>query len=94
MKLPKLKKFQKVEVKWVDVAQAKGTWYDLSEYEEWITTGDEYRQIGYFVEYRNGLIVLCDGHSDVENGETMAVDQICGLNVIPIGCIKKITKLK
>jgi len=80
MKIPKLRKHDKIVIRWIDSSAPAGIWF----HEESVDTETplEIQSIGYFLEKSKSQISICMGYHD---------DEIHGLYYIPIGCIIEIT---
>jgi len=82
------KKFQIVEVKWIDISESKNGWSTLDELEEFITNikSNIVHQVGFlFEEDEESISVL---QSYFPNDDLYGV-----CNVIPRGCIIEIKKI-
>lgn len=92
--LPKLKRNAIVEVIWKDSNYSSG-WHDkkaLDKFkEETLGRFSNICDVGYFLEYAKGFILLCQGHVyDPED----TVQSLSYLNAIPVECIAKINVLR
>lgn len=91
-KIPKIKKFSPIEVIWIDAEYSTDRgWYNLEQYENWINTQKYFKQCGYFVEFTKDYVSMCSGFG--ASGDNH-VNNTSGLNIIPIGCIKRIRVLR
>lgn len=81
----------KIEIEWIDAAYIIDMgWKTEQEIDDWLAEKIIYKELGYYIKKDKNYIVLCGGYSKKSDG----IQQVCGTKVIPIGCVKKITKLK
>ena len=85
MKIPKLKKYDVVKIKWIDsYTIASGAWIDEEEID---SEGDGHiESVGYYLEKSQTQLILCQsyykGQGNIQGGFS-----------IPLGCIQEVTKL-
>jgi len=92
-------KFEPIEVEWIDSCFSKNRiWFDKSQYKDWLNESKLIcKSVGYFLEFTDDYLSMTTGFAidkisdtDVASGE---IDEIENINIIPIGSIKKITRL-
>lgn len=93
MKIPKLKKFEPIEILWDDSTQASGNvWFQDKQFEHFRDEIIYFKSVGYFMEVKHDNLFMVGGFSAYkDNGD---ISQTTKLEKIPIGCIKEIKKLK
>ena len=82
MKIPKLKKYDAVRVKWLDSYAPEGSWHDEGEIDT--SHGVEIESVGYYLEKSQDWLAVCMGYHS---------GGIHDLFYIPLGCIREIIKL-
>jgi len=92
MKIPKLKPFELIEIIWEDSMGTRHPWYSKKEYQEWRDDDVMIKTIGYFQEVHKGKLYLVRGFTFyLRDNQTEDLQSPFSL---PMGCIKKIRKLK
>lgn len=89
MKNTKLKKWDRVEIDWVDSIQNTGGWKSPDDF-SWKTHygAMHHKTIGYYINECKLGITVCQAHADDND------DLFVGAFTMPKGCILKIRKLK
>ena len=88
-RIPKLEKFDPVYIEWYDaVTIRKGSWVDMNLEIEDFGSGLLIKNIGFFVKETKGYLHFIRGYDCKYKEDGL------GLHAIPIGCIKKIKKIK
>lgn len=86
MKLPKLKKYEKITITWMDSCILNsGEWMPESEID--IEDRLIIETTGQYIEHDKHKLIICQGH--YESGEI-----VHGVYEIPVGCIIEVTKHK
>lgn len=91
MKIPKLKKFSRIEITWSDSIHMSG-WVKLKHWEEEEKKdghGIKHLTIGYVIFQDDSVITVCQSMND-EPAFTKTIDAIM---TIPKGCIIRIKRL-
>ena len=90
MNLPKLKKYDKIEVIWIDSNYSAG-WHGSDSYKRQIEDVENkfiIHDIGFFMEYTKNYLILVGGFDEQDKPSHNYI------NAIPKSVIKKIKKLK
>lgn len=88
MKKINLKKWDKIEIEWIDSVCSTRGWSDINDF-PWKKHYNNTRQIamGYYTNSSKDVLSISQVHSCED-------DDMMGVFSIPIGCIKKIRRVK
>lgn len=93
-KLPKFSKNAVIEVTWEDSSYSSG-WHSSEQYDKFkentLKKFSNINDVGYFLEYDKGFILLCQGHVPDPDDSVQSLSYI---NAIPVVCIKNIKVLR
>ena len=96
-KIPKrnkglLKTFEAVEVIWVDATtNSSQAWLHKEDVDEWLDGVGVIKNIGYILDSNDDYLTICGGFNIDFTG---AIEVVTNPFSIPLGCIKKVSKLK
>lgn len=87
-----IKPYSLVEIEWRDSEYCiNAGWKTIEEANQWFSDRLLFSEIGYYIRKDKHFIFLCSGYSKQSDGR---FSQISGIKTIPLGCVRKIRKLK